>query len=149
MSILWNLVIDCNEAKEQEKLRQWSLVAITRYEKHLKLFPDDEDKWVHRAVLLHFAGRDDESKEAAQRLEKLRDGKSLFNAACLQCALLEYGAGLDTFRKAIEAGYRGLPNIKQFLNEEEGGIGKLKGTPEYEIVTEMVEKIELEGKTIG
>jgi hypothetical protein len=46
----------------------------------------------------------------------------------------------------IEAGFRSISHIKEFLTAEDEGIGKLKGTPEWEEVREMVEKIEAEAK---
>ncbi len=45
---------------------------------------------------------------------------------------------LHTFRKAIEAGYRNIHNLKEFLTEEKEGVLALKGTPEWEAVREMV-----------
>ena len=136
---LFNLVVACNGAKEQEKQKHWAEIAIPLYEKRLKLFPDEEDNRVKHAVLLHFAGRDDEARAAARKLEDLRDGTALYNTACLQCLLKDYSGGILTFRKAIEAGLRNMRNIKLFLDDEDDGIGTLKGTPEWEAVREMVE----------
>ncbi len=136
---LWNLVVVCYNAKEEEKQNHCSSIAIPLYEKRLKLFPDEEDNRVSHAVLLHFAGRDDEARAAALKLEYLRDGKALFNTACLQCMLKDYSAGILTFRKAIQAGYRNMRAIKSFLDEGDDGIGTLKGTPEWEAVRELVE----------
>ncbi len=144
--ILFNLVICCNKEKEEEKQRHWSEVAIPLFERHLKLFPDDEARRVCHALLLHWAGRDDDAKEAARRLENLRDGFALYNTACLQNMLENYEVGLKTFRKAIEAGFRDIRLLKGFLTDENEGIGTMKGTPEWEAVREMVEKIEAETK---
>jgi TolB-like protein len=137
---LFNLVVECAGAKEEEKQKHWAEIAIPLYEKRMKLFPDEENNRVCHAVLLHFAVRDDEARAAARKLEDLRDGNALFNTGCLQCMLKDYSAGLQTFRKAIQAGFRSMRNIKSFL--EDDGIGTLKGTPEWEEVREMVEKIE-------
>ena len=60
--------------------------------------------------------------------------------------LKDYSAGILTFRKAIQAGYRNMRLIKSFLDGEDNGIGTLKGTPEWEAVRELVEKIEAEQK---
>ncbi len=143
---LWNLVVACNNEKEEEKQKHWSENAIPLYEKRLKLFPDEENNRVQHALLLHFAGRDDDARAAARKLEDLRDGTALFNTACLQCVLKDYSVGLITFRKAIQAGFRNMRNIKEFLNDEDDGLGTLKGTPEWEAVRELVEKIEAEAK---
>ncbi len=137
LNTLWNLAVVCNNAKEEEKQKHWAPIAIPLYEKRLKLFPDEESNRVSHAALLHFAGRDDQARAAARKLEDLRGGGALFNTACLQCMLKDYSAGILTFRKAIQAGYRGMRNIKLFL--EDDGIGTLKGTPEWEAVREMVE----------
>ncbi len=148
LATLWNLVVACNGAKEDandrsfaEKQKHWAEIAIPVYEKRLKLFPDEENNRVQHAVLLHFAGRDDEARAAARKLDDLRDGAALYNTACLQCLLKDYSAGILTFRKAIEAGFRSMRVIKSFLDDEEDGIGTLKGTPEWEAVRELVEKI--------
>ncbi len=146
LALLWNLVAACDGAKDEVKARHWAEVALPVYEKRLKLFPDEENNRVNYAVLLHFAGRDDDARAAARKLDDLRDGGALHNAACLQCALKDYSAGILTFRKAIEAGFRNVLLIKSFLDSEDGGIVSLKGTPEWEAVRELVEKIEVEGK---
>jgi adenylate cyclase len=150
LAVLWNLVLSCNAAKQDsndrsfaEKRKHWAEIAIPLYEKRLKLFPEEENNRVNHAGLLHFAGRDDEARAAARKLKDLRDGNALYNTACLQCNLKDYSAGILTFRKAIEAGFRSMRNIKSFLDEDEG-IGTLKGTPEWEAVRELVEKIEKE-----
>jgi tetratricopeptide (TPR) repeat protein len=146
---LFNLVLACNNAKEDandrsfaEKRKHWSEIAIPLYEKRLRLFPDEEFNRVSHALLLHYVGRDDEARAAARKLEDLRDGNALSNTACLQCVLKDYSAGLHTFRKALQAGFRNMRNIKSFLDDEDGGIGTLKGTPEWEAVREMVEALE-------
>ncbi len=141
LTILMNLVVACNSAKEEQKKKYWAGIAIPLYEKRLKLFPDEENHRVNHAGLLHFAGRDDDARVAARKLEELRDGLALFNTASLQCMLKDYSAGLLTFRKAIQAGYRGMRNIKLFLNDEDDGLGTLKGTPQWETVRELVEKL--------
>jgi tetratricopeptide (TPR) repeat protein len=144
-SALFNLVLVCNGAKELEKQKHWASISIPLYEKRLKLFPDEENNRVSHAMLLHFAGRDDDARAAARKLEDLRDGNALYNTACLQCLLKDYSAGILTLGKAIKVGYRNMLLIKSFLDEEEG-LGTLKGTPEWEAVREMVEKLEAEAE---
>ncbi len=60
---LTNLVLACNGAKEEEKRKHWSEIAIPLYEKRLKLFPDEENNRVYHAILLHYADRDDRCGE--------------------------------------------------------------------------------------
>jgi len=62
--------------------------------------------------------------------------------------LKDYEAGLTTLGKAIEAGFRYIRLLKEFLENEEG-IGTLKGAPEWDKARQMVEKIEAEAKTSG
>ncbi|HEY6170672.1 MAG TPA: TIR domain-containing protein [Candidatus Kapabacteria bacterium] len=138
---LWNLVLAWNGAKEVSKQKEYALIALPKFEKHLKLFPDDEGKRVQHAALLHFAEREEEASAAARKLGDLKDGKSLYNTACLQCILKDYEAGLATFGKAIEAGYRNIPLLKSFLEEGDEGLGTLKGTAEWEKARLMVEKL--------
>ena len=145
LAALINLVLVANGATEEAKQKQWALAAIPKYEKHLKLFPDDENKRVNHALLLHFAGCDEDARAAARKLDDLRDGFSLYNTACLHCMLKDFASGLAAFRKAIEAGYRDMLDMKSFLEEEEG-IAALKGTPEWEAARELVEKIKKEAE---
>jgi TolB-like protein len=145
LSALANLVAACNKANEEKKQKQWAGIAIPLFEKHLKLFPDEEMNRVTHALLLHFAGRDEDARSAARKLDGLRDGSALFNIACLQFGLKEYSAGLQVFRKALQAGFRNTELSKSFLDDGDG-IGTLKGTQEWEAVREMVEKIEVEEK---
>ncbi len=146
MPSLFDLVISCKGAKEIEKRRHWSKIAIPIYERHLKLLPDDESSRVDHALFLLYAGRGDEAKELARGLENLKDGTALYNTACLQSMLEDYEAGIKTFRKAIKAGFRYTRLLKEFLTDEDEGIGKLKGTQDWEEAREMVEKIEAEEK---
>ena len=69
---------------------------------------------------------------------------SLYNTACLFGRLGDRPEALRTFRKAIEAAYRNIRLLKEFLTDEKEGILALHGTPEYEEVKRMVEKIEAE-----
>src|SRR5205814_383339 len=39
---LYNLVVNCRDAREREKCEHWAQVALPHYERHLKLHPDDE-----------------------------------------------------------------------------------------------------------
>jgi adenylate cyclase len=142
LSALINLVINCNRANEAEKRIAWAEIAIPFYARHLKLFPEDENKRVSYAMLLHYAGRDVEAREAARRLENLTDGFPLYNAAWLQGMIGDHAAGLKTFRRSIEAGFRNMPLLNEFLINEDGGILTLQGTPEYEGVRQMVEALE-------
>ena len=139
---LTHLVLACNGAKEEEKRKHWSEIAIPLYEKRLKLFPDEENNRVYHAILLHYADRDDDARAVARKLDDLRDGFALSNTACLQCMLKDYSAGILTFRKAIQAGFRNMQHIKSFLDNEDEGIGTLKGTPEWEAVREVVASLE-------
>jgi len=144
LSTLFNIVYSSSQAGEENKQELWSEVAIPFFERHLKLFPDDDSYRVFHAGLLHFAGRDDEAKDTLRKLENLKDGFALYNTACLQCNLKDYGTALKTFHKAIKAGFRNMQCIDEFLNNEDEGIGTLKGTPEYEEVKLMVQNMERE-----
>jgi hypothetical protein len=124
-----------------EKQKEWSLYAIPKVQKHLKLFPDDETWRVNYAILHYFAGQPDKAKAIARSLTDLRDGNSLYNTACLYCELKDHASGLATFRKSIEAGYRNIQYLKSFLD---GSVGTLKGTPTWDEANQMVEVIERE-----
>jgi adenylate cyclase len=144
---LWNLVANCDAAGEREKCGDWARVALPYYERHLKLHPDDETTCVKQAALLLMCGRTADSYAVAMKLTSLKDGASLYNAACLFGKLGDKPEALRTFRKAIEAGFRNIRVLKEFLTDEKEGVLALQGTPEFEIVRQMVEKIEQETKS--
>jgi adenylate cyclase len=144
LNAILNLVLSCDGVDRNEKRIAWAEVAIPLFERHLKLFPYDEDKRVNHAALIHFAGRDDEARDMTRKLSNITDGAPLFNVACLLCRLQDYVAGLQTFRKSVEAGFRNPSLLKEFLHDEKSGIASLKGTSEYAEVSAMVEKIETE-----
>jgi tetratricopeptide (TPR) repeat protein len=83
------------------------------------------------------------------KLTNLSDGMSLFNTACLFEDLGDYQEALRTFRKAIDAGYRNLRRMNDFLTDEKSGVLALQGTAEYEEVKQLVEKIRAEATGHG
>jgi tetratricopeptide (TPR) repeat protein len=141
---LWNLVVACDVPGEQEKCGHWATVALPYFERHLKLHPDDEGVRVWHANLLSYSGRTEEAHAAAKKLTNLKDGISLFTTASLFGRLGDPSEALRTFRKAIEAGYRDIRYLKEFLTDEKEGVLLLKGTPEWEEVREMVEALSVE-----
>ncbi len=143
---LFNLVASCEAAGEREKCAHWARVLLPNFERHLMFHPDDEVRRVHHAKLLLLSGRFEDAYAAALKLTNLKDSHSLYSAASLFAGLGDGHKALLTFRKAIEAGFRNVLLIKSFLDSEDGGIGSLKGTPEWEAVRELMEKIEAEGK---
>ncbi len=136
-----NLVIACMGADEEAKAAHWASIAIPPYERHLRLHPEDESARVYYAFLLFYSGRIADAREAARNLDTIRDGLVLFNAACLHNVLQDYATGLRTFRKAIESGYRNIPAMREMLSEEKEGLLSLAGTPKYEEVRVLVEKL--------
>jgi tetratricopeptide (TPR) repeat protein len=140
----FNLVAACSTTGEREKCVHWARVALPYYERHLKLHPDDESKRVEHANLLLWNGRTEDAYAAAMKLTDLKDGSSIYNTACLVAELGDKGEALRIYRKAIEAGYRSIRNLKEFLTDEIEGILSLAGSPEYEEVQRMVKQIEAE-----
>jgi adenylate cyclase len=135
---LFNLANNCDGAGEREKCVHWATVALPYYERYLKLHPDDENRLVSHANLLQWSGRTEAARAAAIELKNMKDGNSLFNIAALFGRLGDTSEALVTFRKAIEAGFKDTRHLKEFLTE---GIVALAGTPEYEEVRGMVEKL--------
>ena len=119
---LFNLVVTCDAAGEPEKCKQWATVALPHYERHLKLHPDDEHRRVHHVVLLFWSGRTDEAHAEAMKLTNLKSGSSLFNTACLLGKLGDPPEALRTLRKAIDAGFKSIRNVNEFLNDEKDGV---------------------------
>jgi adenylate cyclase len=143
---LFNLVVSCYVAQELEKCKQWSLVALPLYERQLKLQPDDENTRVGYAILLLYSGRVADAGRQAIILRNVQDGGQLYNVACLLAAVGEKEEATATFRKSIEAGFKKIRRLKEFLVDEKEGILSLQGTPEYEEVKRMVGQIVAESE---
>ncbi len=144
---MWNLAANCDSAGEQEKCVYWAEAALPQFERHIKLHPDDENMLVWHAGLLLMSGNTLAAHAAAIELKKVKDGSSLHTVACLFINLGDPAEALGTLLKAIEAGYKDTQLLKQFLAAEEGDPFSLAGTPEYEAVKRVVEKIEAEQAT--
>jgi hypothetical protein len=97
---------------------------------------------VEHAALLLLSGKTEKAHLAAIKLTSLKDGNSLYNAACLFSKLGDKAEALITFRKALEMGFNDSRLLKDFLLDD---LTALAGTPEYEEVRGMVEKIEAGG----
>jgi adenylate cyclase len=140
---VWNLVVACDSSEDREKCAHWVEVALPQYERHLMLHPDDQHKLVQHAALLLMIGRTEAAHAAAIQLTSLKDGVSLYNTACFFGRLGDKAEALVTSRKAIEAGFKDARLLKEFLNND---LASLAGTPKYEIVRQMVEKMEAEAE---
>jgi tetratricopeptide (TPR) repeat protein len=139
---LWNLVSSCDGANENEKCVYWAEQAIAPFERHLKLYPDDEAKRVNLALLLFFAGRREEALRLVRSMSNIRDGNSLFVVAALWIKLGDVSEAFNAVLRSIDAGFREARLLRTFL--EDDLVIQSKGTPEYEEAREMVEKIEAE-----
>lgn len=146
---VWNLILACNYAGNQELRSYWAGLAIPLFERHLTFFPDDEFARTCHASLLHFVGRDQEASAAISRLGDLHDGTSLYSLACLECELGNYESGLITFQKSINAEYRNVPLLTRFMTDDVSGIGKLAGTTPWQNILSLVEKIAKQKTTTG
>ena len=141
---LYNVVNRCNSAKETERREKWAHIALPVYERHLKLQPDDENCHMGHATLKYWGGLFDDAHREAMVLKNGNDSNVLFHAALLLSRLNQKREALDTFRKAIELGFRSFPHLMSFLIDDTDGVAQLGGTPEYEELKQMVEKIEAE-----
>jgi adenylate cyclase len=144
LTALYNLVQSCNGANVVEKQKSWANVAIPRFERYLKLFPDSEYSKVRRAAMLFWAGRVGEAREATRLLENIKDAFSLLNLAFLHRYLGDYEEALGTLKKAIEAGYRDVKYLITFIGNNNLAAA-LNGTPEYDEVKKRVVEIADEG----
>jgi adenylate cyclase len=138
---LWNLVLSCRKAGDQEKCERWAATALPLFERRIKLHPDAEGNHVSHALLMYYAGRRDAAIETARTLVDLKDGVSLYNIACLFGMLGQPEEALVAFRKAIEAGFTNVSAVKSFIDAEDDGIQSLKGTPEYEELQRKVDDL--------
>lgn len=144
---LMNVVTTCDAAGEREKCAKWAAEALPQIERFLRLYPDDENRRARHAFLMHFTGKGEEALREARELvdehspKQIRDGGALYITACLFADLGEQREALSTFRRSIEAGFQYVQLLKGFLADEKEGVVSLAGTPEYEEVKQMVEKL--------
>jgi len=141
---MYNLVLACYYAKENEKKMRYALQATPIEERYLKLHPDDEVSRLQYANLLYYSGRREDARNTLLELRNVSDASVLFNVSCIYSDLGEKQEALTIFRKAIEAGFKNIRHLKEFLTDANEGIVSLAGTAEYEEVKRMVEKIENE-----
>jgi len=141
LSAYFNIVISCNKSQDEPKQLEWAAKAIPKSDRRLKLFPDDEDARVNHAILLHFAGRDEEARIFARDHANVKDGKALFNIACLQFDLQDFESGITTFCKAIDAGFRDIRLLHEFLNPPGDIIPKIEGIHDYQKAKQMVKEL--------
>lgn len=146
LASMWNLILSCDNAGEQYKCAFWAETALPRYERYLRLHPDDESMRVLHAFLLLWSGRTGDAFLAATKLLDVKDAISLFNTACLFSRLGDKMQALKTFLMAIEAGIGNTLLLNDFLTDEKSGIASLAGTPEYEGVKKIVEELEREAE---
>jgi tetratricopeptide (TPR) repeat protein len=140
----WFLATNYRNADERAKCAHWAGIAVPMIERRLKLHPDHEGRRVMHAILLSLSGRRDEALAAAMKLTDLKDGSALHNTACLFVDLGDKLEALRTSRKSIEAGFRNIPLLQKFLTDDEDGVLSLQGTPEYEEIKLIVEKLKAE-----
>jgi len=142
-----NMIIACNATGEIDKCREWSYVALAVIDRYLRLHPDQEDRRSRRPLFLHFIGNDAEALAAARELtdehsaRQIRDGASLYNIAYLVGVLGEPQEALRIFRKSIDAGFRAIAHIRDFLFDEKNGMATLAGTPEHDEAMRIVEDL--------
>jgi tetratricopeptide (TPR) repeat protein len=145
---LANIVSTSHDAGEKEKCAYWAGVALSFIEKHLQLHPDHEMLRIERASMLYWTGRSADALTAVRELvderspRQLRDGATLYAAACLFSRLGERQDTLRAFRMSLQAGLRASHGIKEFLRDPD--LALLAGTPEYDEVKQMAEQIERE-----
>ncbi|MDP4230574.1 MAG: TIR domain-containing protein [Bacteroidota bacterium] len=142
IACLINLVTNCDAAAESAKCRHWASAALPHIERYLTFNPDDETMQVWHATLLFHCDRRDEAHAAAMKLTNLKDGSTLYGAAYLFASLGDYSQALRTFRKSIEAGFKSIRHLKEFLTDENAGVLALADTEEFEAVKRMVEELE-------
>jgi adenylate cyclase len=148
LTALGNVMMACLAANENEKCLYWAKRALTSVDRHIRLHPDDEANLVLRPFILHCMGKDLEALSVIQELidvnssRHIRDGRSLYNIAYLLILLDKKLEALRVFKRTIQAGYRNIRYIKEFLLNEEEGVAAYINTPEYNEVKQLIEAIE-------
>jgi TolB-like protein/Flp pilus assembly protein TadD len=99
-----NALIRLKRTEENDALmRRW----VTALEKQLEIVPEDVRARILLAGRYAEIGNGDDASRQLQTAVALRPGDSnvLYNAACVYCLLGKRDEGLDTLKKAFQAGY--------------------------------------------
>lgn len=102
---------------------------MTRVQRRLLRYPDDQRAIYLGAVALAREGRTDEALEWAARAETLdpQDAVALYNLACIACVCGDAENGLRYLESAITHGYPHLSWI-----ENDADLAALRADPRFE-----------------
>jgi TolB-like protein/Flp pilus assembly protein TadD len=136
-------IIAVNELNDVPRLREAARKALSIYERHLRLTPDDLNARVQYANILGAAGEHDQALLHSRKLEEeALDGFALYNLACGYLHEGENESALRVLRKSIE---RGHINIDIFRRDPD--LDPLRSMQEFEeIMMELEKKLEVETK---
>ena len=93
---------------KEEAARNWTQRRIAAFENHLKQVPEDARARVLLGSDYAKIGRADDALRELNLAVTLRanEASNLYNAACLYCHLGRKQEGIETLRKAWEAGFK-------------------------------------------
>ncbi|MFI5201432.1 MAG: tetratricopeptide repeat protein, partial [Candidatus Kapaibacterium sp.] len=112
-----NLLIVLNQFDDQEQLRDAANKALTVFERHLHLHPNDETAMVHYVFVLLCAGRRDDAAQLAEQLIQRNDlgGHALYNLGGLYDDLGKPELYIDLLRRSIAKGYREIEQTRNYV----------------------------------
>ncbi len=131
----FNLCQCCEKAQEWDKLKFWSNAGLPKYERLLRLRPDDERGKVDYAVLLHWSGDVERATTYLRSLHNIRDAMTEFNIGCLWVQMDRPDEAIMAVRKAFDLGFQRYDLFRMF----EGPILEM---PEYKQLIEDIERRE-------
>jgi serine/threonine protein kinase/Tfp pilus assembly protein PilF len=114
---------------KEEALRNWRQRLAAAIDQHLRLVPEDARARMLLANCYAAMNRTDEAVRETNFAIALRPNEAgvLYNAACVFCLLKKKGEGMDTLRKAWEAGWR-----DPIWARRDPDLNILHGDPEFE-----------------
>lgn len=140
----FNYLIALHEAGDPQLLRTEVQTAIPKFERHIRLNPDDLDARVTLATVLAFSGDQEKALRASDEIveREALGGYSLYNLACIYVNCNNQERAIEILRRSLA---KGFSNIDVFRSDPD--LEPLRGTPEFEeLVKELEAKIAKESQ---
>jgi len=128
--------------ENSKELRESAERAISVYERHVRLNPDDYTARVQFATVLQYANRTEESIQEANKLSALDSlgGVDYYNLACLYLRESDTVKAISLLRRSVGKGFMGIEAFRR-----DPDLAPLRGLPEFEeLMKELEEKIQSE-----
>ncbi|HZK76200.1 MAG TPA: TIR domain-containing protein [Candidatus Kapabacteria bacterium] len=136
---LWNVIVNARLSKNIEGLNRWSDLAISTFQKRLRLHPEDASARYQLAATYFWMNPSQRAKSLSEIniLESILDLDSIiqYQVAMLLVQQGEHERAIEALRKAIKKGVAGIDKIRK----PDSTFAPLFGHPRFEAVMKDAE----------